>query len=140
MVAKSFKALLVLGLFLLISSQSFGQVMKFQTVEASQSLALSDGSWGEWSEGVAVKQAVVVDFDKGYITVASTPKQKYDIQEAEEKYKDEDGDEFFPFICEDDEGDLCRVLLTVLHSEGGKTMMSIEYDDVVLLYSLSYVE
>lgn len=137
---KSIKSFLLLGLFLFISSQSFSQVAKFKTVDASQCLALSDGSWGEWSESVSVVQAVVVDFDNGFITVASNPKQRYDILEAEEKITDEDGDDFFPFICQDDEGDVCRVLLTVLHSEGGKPTMTIEYDEVMLHYTMALAE
>ena len=137
---KSIKAFLLFGLFLLISSQSFGQVLKFHTLEATTCEALADGSWGEWTAAVDVKNAVVVNFDKAVITVASSPKQVYDILEAEEQIKNEDGDDFFTFICEDDEGDACRVVLSVMHSQGGRPLLTIEYDDVMLLYNMSYAK
>ena len=137
---KSIKAFLLLGLFFLIGSQSFGQVLKFNTLEATKCRALEDGSWSEWTEAVEVMQAVVVNFDNATITVASSPKQKYDILEAEEQSKDEDGDDFFPFICTDDQENPCRVLLSVLHSEGGRPLLTIEYDDLIVIYSMTYAE
>jgi hypothetical protein len=140
MATKSVKSILLLGLFLFISSQSYGQVLKFKTTEMATCQELLDGSWSSWSDPVEVSQKIVIDFNKSVMTVFSNPKQVYDILEAEEQVKDEDGDDIFSFICEDDDGDTCRVILSVLHSQGGRPQMTIEYDDLMLLYNMTYAD
>ncbi len=138
--AKSIKAFLLVGLFVMISCQSSGQVLKFNTTQVTTCEKLSDGSWGPWADAVEVTQAVVVNFDKAVITVASSPKQVYDIVEAEDQIQDANGDDFFTFICEDDDGDACRVVLSVMHSQGGRPLLTVEYDDVMLLYAMTEAE
>lgn len=140
MATKSVKSILLMGLFFFVSSMSFGQVLKFKTIEVATSQELEDGSWSEWSDAEKVSQSVVIDFEKATITIFSNPKDVYDIVEPEAEIKDEDGDQFFPYICEDDEGDSCRVLLSVLHSQGGRPMLTIEYGDVMILYNMTYDE
>lgn len=140
MATKNIKSILLLGLFLFISSTSFGQVLKFKTIEVATAEELLDGTWSDWSEAQKVSQLVNINFDNATITIFSNPKDAYDIVEAEAEIKDEDGDQFFPFICEDDEGDSCRILLSVLHSQGGKPLLTIEYADVMILYNMTYAE
>ena len=140
MATKGVKSILLVGLFLFISSSSFAQVLKFKTIERATSEELIDGSWSDWSDAVKVSHSVVINFDNATITVSSNPKQVYDILEAEQEIKDEDGDQYFPYICEDDEGDTCRILLSVLHSQEGRPMLTIEYDDVMVLYNMAYAE
>lgn len=138
---KSIKAFLLVGLFILISSQSFGQVLKFHTLEAATSEKLADGNWGPWSEVVGVMQSVVMNFDNGTITIAANPKQVFNILEIEEQETDEDGDDYFYYLCEDaEEGEDCRILLMVMHSEGGRPMMSLEFEDGMVLYKMTYAK
>lgn len=140
MATKSVKSILLLGLFFFVSSMSFGQVLKFKTIEVTTSEELLNGTWSDWSDAVKVSQSVVIDFNKATITIFSNPKDVYDIVDVEEDIKDEDGDQFFSYICEDDEGDGCRVLLSVLHSQGGKPLLTIEYADVMIMYNMTYAE
>ena len=83
MATKSVKSILLLGLFFFVSSMSFGQVLKFKTVEVSTCQELQDGTWSNWTEAAKVSVPVVIDFNKATITIAASPKDVYDIISVE---------------------------------------------------------
>ena len=136
MISKKLKSTLLLGLCLLISSVSYGQVVKMRTTGLAMRYQIDDYRWGEWSDFKPVSVLVVMDSDADRITIYSQETQVYDAIEAEKTRYDSDGDEFYPVICVNEDGVRCRVELATLHSRGGRNQLYIEFDDVIFVYNL----
>ena len=96
MTSNKLKSTLLLGLFLLISSVSYGQVIKLRTTGLAIKYEIDDYRWGEWSEFEPVSVLVVMDIDADRITIYSKETQVYDAIEAEKTRYDSDGDELNP--------------------------------------------
>lgn len=136
---KSIKSILLLGLFLFIGSQSFGQVFKLKTTDLTTCQKMNNDEWGEWSDLEPVSELVVMDIDEGRITIHSKQKQVYDVVENEGAEEDEDG-EYFTYLCVDEEGNTCRVMLIVLHDDDEGAQLNIEFSNVMALYNLRFIE
>ena len=136
MTSNKLKSTLLLGLFLLIGSVSYGQVIKLRTTGLAIKYEIDDYRWGEWSEFEPVSVLVVMDIDADRITIYSKETQVYDVIEAEKKRYDSDGDEYLPFICINEDGVKCRVELATLNSQNRRNQLYVEFGDVMFVYNL----
>lgn len=86
-------------------------VLKYTAYSVSYGRISPEDSSVDWSERVDVNELVVLNLEKGRLSIYSKEKQEYDfISEAEEVVL-EDGRKNFCFYCIDKNGEECVVFL-----------------------------
>ena len=136
MASSKLKSTILLGLFLLISSMSYGQVVKLRTTELALRYEIDEYRWGEWSDFEDVSVLVVMDIDADRISIYSKETQVYDVIQAEEVRYDADGDKFMPYICINEDGVKCRVELATLNSQNGRNQLYVKFENMMFVYNL----
>lgn len=136
MVCRKLKSTLLLGLFLLMSSMSFAQIVKLRTTGLAIRHEIDAYTWGEWSDLEEVSILVVMDIDASRISIYSNETQVYDVIQAEEPRYDDDGDKFMPYICINEDGVKCRVELATLNSQNGRNQLYVKFENMMFVYNL----
>ncbi len=121
---------------LIISTTSFGQVLKFKSTSFSSMYKINEYSWSDWEDPSESTVLMTFDLDNDRITIYSKVTQIYDVAKYEEKITDKDGDDIFSFFCVDNEGITCRVQWLILNSQNGRMQVYVYYSDIALLYNV----
>ena len=140
MTSRRLKSILLVGLFLLISSMSYAEVLKFRTTSLAIRHEIDDYRWGEWSDFEAVSVLVVMDIDEDRITIYSQETQVYDVIESKSARYDSDGDQYVPFVCINEDGVKCLVEFGVLNSRNGQNQLFIQFGDIMFVYNMYALE
>lgn len=129
-------AMLFLFAFLANIESVTAQVVKVETTSLSYRYKDDNLKWSKWSDFEETSVLVSIDPDKDRIIVYSKKTQVFDVLDSEGKKTDEDGDNFYSFLCRDEEGKKCRVRLAILNSRSGRRQLYVDYDDLMYVYNL----
>ena len=123
-----------MGLFLMISSAGYGQVIKMRTKAVAHRYVMENNKWSEWSDFDELSVLAVIDRDKERFTIYTKETQVYDVIKYEGEEVDSDGDEIISFMCIDDDGDACGVDLVRLNSRDGENQLYVRFADIEVAY------
>ncbi len=140
MTSNKLKSTLLLGLFLLISSVSYGQVIKMRTSSIAYRYISEYNDWTDWSDFEEVSALVVIDIDRERITIYTKETQVYDIVKYEGSEVDSDGDDIMSFFCVDDDGDACGIDLVKLNSRNGQNQLYVRFADLQFAYYVNVLD
>lgn len=132
---KHLKLFLIIGFSLLITTISYGQVLKFKATSVSFKFK-TESRWGEWLEPKESSVLIVMNTDDDRFTIYSKEKQTYDIVEYEGEKTDSDGDNVWSFYCVNEDGNTCRVKLMKLNSQDERLQLYVSFNDVLLVYNI----
>jgi hypothetical protein len=123
-------------MFLIISSNVFGQVYKLKSTSLSSRYKIDEYKWSEWSDASEASVLITFDLTNDRITIYSKITQVYDIAEFEGNTTDQDGDDIFSYYCIDKDGGKCRVKWLKLNSQNGRMQMYVYYNDLNWVYNI----
>ncbi|WCM41051.1 hypothetical protein MG290_08765 [Flavobacterium sp. CBA20B-1] len=136
MKSRNLKSILLLGLIILMTNLTYGQVYKLKTTSVAFMTKVNDYQWSDWSEWEETSILVVMDIDKDRFTIYSKETQVYDVAEDEGKTTDSDGDDTWSFYCVNKDGLTCRVRLVKLNSQNGRNQLYVDFNDMKWVYNL----
>ena len=138
----NFVVVLVMVPFMFLKSElAHGQSsVKMKTTSFAYNYKENGYSWTNWSDFEEASILVLMDLGRDRITVYSKDTQVYDIAKDEGKTTDTDGDDFYSFLCVNEDGKACRVRLAKLNSQGGRNQLYVEFDDMKWVYNLRVVD
>jgi len=133
--------LVMVPLMFFKSEPALGQSpIKMKTTSIAYNYKENGYSWANWSDFEEASMLVLMDLDRERITIYSKETQVYDIAKDEGKTTDSDGDEFYSFLCVNEDGKACRIRLAKLNSQGGRNQLYVEFDDMKWVYYLRAVD
>ena len=128
---------IILSLFILISTLTFGQgISKLRAESMAVKFIDDDGSWKEWTDWLESDVLTVMDFDKQRITLYTEPKEIFDIVGHEDETND-DGDEIMRMFCVDNEGIDC--VLKLIYDSEFNLQLYIEYENMIVVYNVNTI-
>ena len=127
-----------LSIFLLLSSfSSHSQVYKFKAFQTcvrtpDDARDIEETDWNK------TDILVVINIDKGKIKTFGNKQGDYDIISVDETVKNNRGDNVVPYIAVDDEGNKCRIEVTIFNDQSGKhtATMNVIYPKVNIVFRL----
>ena len=83
---------------------------------------------------------IVMDLDKERITVYSKETQIYDFAKDEGKTTDADGDDFYSYLCVNEDGLSCRIRFANLNSQNGRNQLYVDFNEWILDYDREEID
>jgi hypothetical protein len=139
---KNLKKIILLTLFFVgFTSLSSAQVLKVKADAISfKTKNEYTGRWSDWSKWEEVNILITIDPDKERIKIFSKKDQVYDIiQDLGENY-DKDGDKTLKWLCVNEDGLRCHVRLVKLYSQGGKSQLYVDFNDMMWVYNIYSID
>ncbi len=131
---KSFRLLFICVLFM-SSFTASAQVYRFKTSSVSIMEKNDKGKWGEWSDFKKCELIITLDGKKDRIIVNTREMQLYKIVSYMTTLEDEEN-KTVPFVCEDNAGGECTILIITRKKEDNRMQIYINYNDVKMVYNV----
>ncbi|WP_298397431.1 hypothetical protein [Flavobacterium sp.] len=111
------------------------QVYTFKTSSLSVMDKNSKGGWNEWTEFKKAEIIITFDSNKDRFIVNSKELQLYKIESYLEKVSNEN-DDTLGFICTDNSGVKCAILIVTRKKENNRMQFYINYPDLKMVYNI----
>jgi hypothetical protein len=111
------------------------QVYTFKTSSLSVMDKNSKGSWNEWTEFKKAEIIITLDANKDRFVINSKELQLYKIESYLEKTSNEN-DDTLGFICTDNDGVKCAILIVTRKKENNRMQFYINYPDLKMVYNI----
>jgi hypothetical protein len=95
----------------------------------------SKGSWNEWTEFKKAEIIITLDANKDRFVINSKELQLYKIESYLEKTSNEN-DDTLGFICTDNDGVKCAILIVTRKKENNRMQFYINYPDLKMVYNI----
>lgn len=94
----------------------------------------TEGTWSEWSDFIQTDN-LLVWMTETSVKIYSRIEQEYKVISVLTPFVSEDGIEFYPYLCVDQDGDTCYVTLLKLSHNA---YLMVAYSDVEWCYLLNF--
>ncbi len=111
------------------------QVYTFKTSSMSVMDKNDKGGWNEWTEFKKAEIIITLDANKDRFVVNSKELQLYKIESYLEKTSNEN-DDTLGFICTDNDGVKCAILIVTRKKENNRMQFYINYPDLKMVYNI----
>jgi hypothetical protein len=95
----------------------------------------SKGGWNEWTEFKKAEIIITLDANKDRFVINSKELQLYKIESYLEKVSNEN-DDTLGFICTDNDGVKCAILIVTRKKENNRMQFYINYPDLKMVYNI----
>lgn len=132
---KIFKSLF-LFLFLFLSVQkTIGQNYRFKTNTLSIMEKDKKGKWGNWTDFKKANLIIELDGKKDRFIINSEQIQLFSIM-SYGKVTETETDKTVPFMCEDNNGAPCMIMIITRKNEDNRMQFYINYQDLKMVYNI----
>lgn len=130
------KTLIVLAIFALGFSSSYGQTYKFKTSGYSVMQKVPKGQKAKWSDLKLVDILVALDTDKSRIVVYSEAIQLFEIIDYI-PLEENENDSIYTFTCKDNNGEDCTLSIITRKKQDNRKQLYINYNNRIIVYNMS---
>lgn len=129
------KLVLLFIFFITGIKHAYSQTYKFKTSGLSVMTKDIKGNWGKWSDLNLVVILLKLDTDKNRIVIYSEIIQLFEIIEYI-PLKENESDSIYTFICKDNNGEDCTILIITRKNQDYRKQLYINYDNRILVYNI----
>lgn len=128
----------MLLIFAMGSAAQAADIMKYRAYRYAEQKKLSSGRWGEWSDWEDINLTITFNFDHQVIRINNKINSMFLIDDCDDTYTDDDGDEVLKIYAHDEEDLKCEI--RVISRESGTMQLYVDYNNVRWCYNIRQIE
>ena len=132
---RKLKTLFFLLIFLTGTVSTVAQIYRFKTSSLSIIEKDKKGKWGNWSDFKKAELIIELDGSKNRIIINSEQLQLFTIA-SYGKVTDNETDKTVPFLCEDNNGAPCMIMIITRKKENNRMQIYVNYQDLKMVYNV----
>ena len=132
---RKLKTLFFLLIFFLGMGTTNAQTYRFKTSSLSIIEKDKKGKWGNWSDFKKAELIIELDGSKNRIIINSEQLQLFTIA-SYGKVTDNETDKTVPFLCEDNNGAPCMIMIITRKKENNRMQIYVNYQDLKMVYNV----
>lgn len=114
---------------------TIAQTYRFKTSSLSIIEKDKKGKWGNWSDFKKAELIIELDGSKNRIIINSEQLQLFTIA-SYGKVTDNETDKTVPFLCEDNNGAPCMIMIITRKKENNRMQIYVNYQDLKMVYNV----
>ena len=134
-IMKALQILILFFFFSLSGQKVLAQSYRFKTSSLSVMEKDKKGKWGKWSDFKKAELIIELDGKKNRIIVNSEQLQLFNII-SYGAVTENDADKTVPFMCEDNNGAPCMIMIITRKKENKRMQIYINYQDLKMVYNV----
>ena len=132
---KLIKTLLLLFFIVFGTTKTIGQTYRFKTNTLSILEKDKKGKWGNWTDFKKANLIIELDGKKDRFIINSEQIQLFSIM-SYGKVTETETDKTVPFMCEDNNGAPCMIMIITRKNEDNRMQFYINYQDLKMVYNI----